>query len=66
MVNFVHFDFALTALINIVNFYLDENKPRDLQTLASKAKLDAQDETALKGLISEAIRKMASSSSCAT
>ncbi|CCL98613.1 uncharacterized protein FIBRA_00615 [Fibroporia radiculosa] len=44
------------AIVNVVNFYLDENKPKDVQFLVSKAKLDAKDESMLQGFVREALR----------
>ncbi|KAI0923759.1 hypothetical protein AcV5_009223 [Taiwanofungus camphoratus] len=44
------------AFINVINFYLDENKPRDVQALVSKAKLDTKDEVLLQGFVNEALR----------
>ena len=45
-----------TALTHLVDFFLDENKPRDVQALASKVKLNSKDEVAMQALILEALR----------
>ncbi|GBE86547.1 Linoleate 10R-lipoxygenase [Sparassis crispa] len=44
------------AMVNVVNFYLDPSKPGDVSTLASKVKLDGNDEALLQGLVNEALR----------
>ncbi|KZT10132.1 linoleate diol synthase [Laetiporus sulphureus 93-53] len=44
------------SIIHVVNFYLDENKPRDVQSLAAKIKLSPKDENALGGYVREALR----------
>ncbi|OSX64325.1 hypothetical protein POSPLADRAFT_1054938 [Postia placenta MAD-698-R-SB12] len=44
------------ANINVINFYLDENKPTDVQVLASKPSFDAKDEALLQGFVNEALR----------
>ncbi|KAI0078682.1 linoleate diol synthase [Panus rudis PR-1116 ss-1] len=44
------------ALVHIVNLYLDDNKPADLQALCQNPRLGAKDEALLQGLILEALR----------
>ncbi|CAL1714626.1 unnamed protein product [Somion occarium] len=44
------------SLIHLVNFFLDENKPNDVQILASKTKFDTKDEATLQGFVLEALR----------
>ncbi|KAK7686255.1 hypothetical protein QCA50_010475 [Cerrena zonata] len=44
------------SLIHLTNFFIDENKPRDVQTLASKGRLNSKDEAAMQSLILEALR----------
>ena len=45
------------ALVHLVNFYLDDNKPTDVQALVKGAQLDAKSEGALQGLVLEALSK---------
>ncbi|KAH9940835.1 heme peroxidase [Epithele typhae] len=49
------------AMVNVVNFYLDESKPTDVQSLCTKWKpgqlpLDSRDEAFLQGYVLEACR----------
>ncbi|PIL25197.1 cytochrome P450 [Ganoderma sinense ZZ0214-1] len=45
------------AAVNVVNYYLDPNRPTDVQTLVSKsASLNPKDEATLQGFVLEALR----------
>lgn len=45
------------ASVNVVNYYLDPEKPTDVQTLVSKsASLNLKDEATLQGFVLEALR----------
>ncbi|KAH9839793.1 linoleate diol synthase [Rhodofomes roseus] len=44
------------AVVNVVNFYIDDNKPRDVQDLVAKGTLDKHDGRLLSGYILEALR----------
>lgn len=44
------------AVVNVINFYMDENKPRDVQDLVSKPKFDSRDAQRLSGYVLEALR----------
>ncbi|OBZ73945.1 Linoleate 10R-lipoxygenase [Grifola frondosa] len=44
------------SMVHVINFYLDDNKPKDVQHLVSKVKLDAKDDALLQGFVNEALR----------
>ncbi|EMD39204.1 hypothetical protein CERSUDRAFT_112882 [Gelatoporia subvermispora B] len=44
------------ALVNIVNFYIDPAKPKDVNVLASKTGFSKEDESTLQGFVLEALR----------
>lgn len=44
------------AIVNVVNFYIDENRPRDVQDLVNKQKFDSRDAQKLSGYVLEALR----------
>ncbi len=45
------------ASVNVVNYYLDPEKPTNVQTLVSKsASLNLKDEATLQGFVLEALR----------
>ena len=47
----------VAAAVNVVNYYLDPEKPTDVQTLVSKsASLNPKDEATLQGFVLEALR----------
>lgn len=48
---------ALLAFVHLVNFFLDENKPTDVQTLSKNARFDTKTESALQSLVLEALRE---------
>ena len=43
-------------MVNVIDYYLDDKKPKDVQTLAAKSALGAQDEALLQGFVLEALR----------
>ncbi|KAH9857342.1 linoleate diol synthase [Lenzites betulinus] len=43
-------------MVHVLNYYLDPEKPADVQTLVAKAKRDPQDEALLQGYVLEALR----------
>ena len=43
-------------MVNVVDFYLDDEKPRDVQTLVAKSVLTPRDEKQLQGFVLEALR----------
>lgn len=44
-------------MVNVVDFYLDDNKPKDVQALASKSTMGPQDDALMQGFVLEALRK---------
>ena len=48
-------------MVNVVNYYLDPLKPRDVQTICARSKLDGpldpKDERLLQGYVLEACRE---------
>ncbi|THH32027.1 hypothetical protein EUX98_g2160 [Antrodiella citrinella] len=44
------------ALTHLVDFFLDENKPTDVQVLCTKTSFGSKDESQLQGLVMEALR----------
>ena len=52
----------LAAMVNVVNYYLDPEKPADVQTLCARSKLDApldpKDEALLQGFVLEGGRTL--------
>ena len=45
------------ALTHLVNFFLDENKPTDVQTLSSRQSFGAKEEAQLQTLVLEGLRE---------
>lgn len=44
------------AVVNVVNYYIDESRPRDVQDLVNKPKFDQKDAQTLSGYVLEALR----------
>ena len=46
-----------TALVNVVNFSLDQNNAVKIQSVAGKPKLDEQERELVQGFVLEALRQ---------